>query len=99
MRHFLVFVSTLPAAPIDPLLNPGADIVAKIESLPANTWLKLPPPKIAGDLSWCGKPNWPGTENISKFGPGVRDIMTPCTTAGAKCGSIAEWLLRRPAAG
>jgi hypothetical protein len=61
------------AAPpkVEPELAPDKDLLARIEALPDNTWMKLPPPKVTGDLSWCGKPDWPNTEYIPKSGPGV----------------------------
>ncbi|MCK6470493.1 MAG: hypothetical protein L6R28_01995 [Planctomycetes bacterium] len=31
---------------------PDAELLGKLEALPANTWMKLPPPKILGDLAW-----------------------------------------------
>lgn len=44
------------AAPIkvEPELAPDKDLLAKIEALPENTWLKLPPIKVIGNLDWLG---------------------------------------------
>ena len=43
-----------PAAPpkVEPELAPDKDLLAKIEALPDNTWLKLPPFKVIGELDW-----------------------------------------------
>lgn len=57
-------------AKVEPELVPDKELLARIEALPDNTWLKLPPNKTVGDLSWCGEPDWPNTENIPKYGPG-----------------------------
>ena len=57
---------------VEPVLVPDIDLLAKIAALPDNTWMKLPPLKTAGDLSWCGKPGWSNTENMPKFGPDLR---------------------------
>ena len=63
-----------PAAPakVEPELAPDNELLARIEALPDNTWMKLPPVKTSGDLAWCGKPDWPNSENMPKFGPGLR---------------------------
>src|SRR4051794_39108422 len=37
---------------VEPGLAPDKELLAKIEALPDNTWLKLPPAKTAGDRSW-----------------------------------------------
>ena len=61
------------AVAVEPALEPDKALLAKIEALPGNTWLKVGPVKTAGDLSWCGKPSWPNTRNIPRFGPDGRD--------------------------
>ena len=60
-------------AKVEPELAPDKALLAKIEALPDSTCMKLPPPKEAGDISWFGKPDWPNTENMPKYGPGGRD--------------------------
>ena len=47
---------------------PDKDLLAKIEALPDNTWMKLPAFKTAGDLSWL-KPN----SDYRRLGPMVHD--------------------------
>lgn len=39
---------------VEPELAPDKDILAKIEALPENTWLKLPTFKVIGKLDWLG---------------------------------------------
>jgi len=52
---------------VEPPLAPDAALLARIEALPDNTWLKLPPVKVAGDLDWLRDPD------KRKFGPRCRD--------------------------
>jgi hypothetical protein len=61
------------AGQVEPQVAADKELLAKIEALPDNTWLRLGPVRTAGDLEWCGKPDWPNTENLAKFGPGGRD--------------------------
>lgn len=48
-------------------LIPDKELLAKIEALPENTWLKLPPAKVVGDIEWLK-----GSDNLVR-GPQVRD--------------------------
>jgi len=56
----LVFSSLVQAgedtvAPkVEPELTPDKELLAKIEALPDNTWLKLPAFKVTGALDWLG---------------------------------------------
>ncbi|MCW8131323.1 MAG: hypothetical protein KIS92_13320 [Planctomycetota bacterium] len=45
---------TLQAAKIEPELAPDTELLARIEALPENTWMKLPPFKVIGNLDWLG---------------------------------------------
>lgn len=68
---WFVFVLGLAAsaAELAKLELPADDALSKrIATLPANTWLKLPPVKTAGDLSWLG-PN----SDYRRQGPRIRD--------------------------
>lgn len=47
---------------------PDAELLARLEALPANTWMKLPPCKTTGDLAWLGK-----DQDYRRMGPRVRD--------------------------
>ena len=40
---------------VEPELKPDAALLAKIAALPDNTWLKLPPFKVTGELKWLSK--------------------------------------------
>lgn len=50
-----------------PELVPDKALLAKIEALPENTWLKLPPFKVIGDIEWLK-----GSECLMR-GPQIRD--------------------------
>lgn len=53
---------------VEPELSPDIELLAKIKALPDNTWMKLPPLKITGDLGTLkNDPDYPRT------GPRVRD--------------------------
>ena len=56
---------------IEPILAADETILSKIKELPDNTWLKLPPLKVVGDLDWCKSFNW---ESIKTRGPYGRDF-------------------------
>lgn len=72
----LVFVSAaqareaVQAAPVnaEPVLSPDTELLAKIEALPDNTWLKLPPCKTTGDMGVISK-----DPDYKRIGPRVRD--------------------------
>lgn len=51
---------------------PPADreLLARIEALPDNTWMKLPPFKTAGDVAWM---NTRAYSDYRRIGPSVRD--------------------------
>jgi hypothetical protein len=55
------------AGPV-PLLEPDLALLARIAALPENTWMKLPPVKTAGDLSWLAARSGKRT-----YGPNGRD--------------------------
>lgn len=58
-----------PAAPkVEPALTPDQTLLARIKALPDNTWMKLPPPKVIGDLDWLPRDDWKRTG-----GPMARD--------------------------
>jgi len=42
-------------AKVEPELAPDPALLAKIEALPDNTWLKLPPFKVTGELKWLSQ--------------------------------------------
>lgn len=44
-----------PSAGIGPDLEPDAALLKKIADLPDNTWMKLPPFKVTGELKWLSK--------------------------------------------
>ena len=52
---------------VQPELTPDKELLAKIEALPDNTWLKLPPAKIGGDRSWMT-----GWRSYFLLGPRIR---------------------------
>lgn len=58
---------------IEPILSADESILNKIKELPDNTWLKLPPIKVVGDLDWCKSFNW---ESIKTRGPYGRDYSS-----------------------
>lgn len=73
---FLVLIGTTPLAlgqgsPFDKLPPPNKELLAKLEALPANTWMKLPAFKVAGETSWMK----PGSD-FRRLGPSVRDYCT-----------------------
>ncbi|HOX05633.1 MAG TPA: hypothetical protein PK280_04450 [Planctomycetota bacterium] len=82
MRKFICtlgisLVSSLPvlagepgSAPtkVEPELAPDKELMAKIEALPDNTWLKLPPVKTTGDMGVLNK-----DPDYKRTGPRVRD--------------------------
>ena len=53
---------------IEPVLAPDKDLLAKIASMPDNTWLKLPPLKVIGDLG-----SLKSDPDYVRVGPRVRD--------------------------
>ena len=61
------------AGQVEPQVAADKELLARIEALPDNTWLRPGPVRTAGDLAWCGKPDWPNTENLAELGPGGRD--------------------------
>jgi hypothetical protein len=52
---------------VEPPLPADKESLGKIEGLPDNTWLKLPPVKVAGNLGWLTDPD------KRRFGPRCRD--------------------------
>lgn len=56
---------------VEPVLAPNQELLAQIKALPDNTWLKLPPLKITGDLDWVVAMNW---KSMSERGPYGRDF-------------------------
>lgn len=58
-----------PAAPVKPEEPvPDTELLAKIEAMPDNTWLKLPPCKVIGDMGILNK-----DPDHKRVGPFVRD--------------------------
>lgn len=51
-----------------PELQPDGDLLARITTMPDNSWLKLPPGKVTGDLAWLK-----GDPDYLRQGPRVRD--------------------------
>lgn len=45
-------------------VTPDAELLAQIKDLPENTWMKLPPQKVIGDLDWL-----PANDPKRKYGP------------------------------
>ena len=81
---WFVFVLGLAAsaAELAKLELPADDALSKrIATLPANTWLKLPPVKTAGDLSWLG-PN----SDYRRQGPRIRDYCNKMVWAPERRG-------------
>ncbi|MCW8131322.1 MAG: hypothetical protein KIS92_13315 [Planctomycetota bacterium] len=70
--HFLVWVLSLCAGALlageAPAPAPDAELLAKIEALPDNTWMKLPPCKTTGDMGILNK-----DPDYKRTGPRVRD--------------------------
>jgi len=67
--------ATLPAgssagrpAKVEPVLEPDRELMARIEALPDNTWLKLPPIKTTGDMGVLNR-----DPDYKRLGPFVRD--------------------------
>lgn len=58
------------ASLIEPALAPDTNLLARIEALPDNTWMKLPPVKITGDLDWVDAMDW---KSMRQRGPYARD--------------------------
>jgi hypothetical protein len=60
------------AAPavVEPALLPDTNLLARVAALPPNTWLKLPPVKVIGDLDWVDKAGW---KSMRERGPYGRD--------------------------
>ena len=61
-----------PAGKVEPELAPDKELLAKIEALPDNTWLKLPPVKTTGDMGVLNK-----DPDYKRTGPRVRDCRDP----------------------
>lgn len=65
---FATIIQAQNSTTIEPVLNPDLELLQKIKDLPDNTWMKLPPLKITGEL---------GTLSSDKdylwSGPRVRD--------------------------
>ncbi len=59
------------AKKVEPTLVPDAELLARIKALPENTWLKLPPVKVTGDLAWVDAMNW---KSMRQRGPYGRDF-------------------------
>lgn len=59
-----------PASALQSAFDPAPDtnLLAKIEAMPDNSWMKLPPCKTAGDLAWLK-----GDPDYLRDGPRVRD--------------------------
>ncbi|MHC4916057.1 MAG: hypothetical protein ACYTGB_11265 [Planctomycetota bacterium] len=55
-------------APVEPRLEPDAALLARIAALPDNTWMKLPPIRITGDLGVLSR-----DPDYKRIGPFVRD--------------------------
>ena len=93
--------SAEPAAKVEPAIAPDAALLAKIAALPDNTWLRLGPVKVAGDVSWCGKADWKGTEHLAKVGPTGRDycnkaVWSPERKRALYCGANHQTIPPRP---
>ena len=56
---------------VEPVLAPDQELLARIEALPDNTWLKLPPVKVTGDLACVDAMNW---KSMRQRGPYGRDF-------------------------
>ena len=80
--------SSEPAAKVEPAVVPDAAMLAKIAALPDKAWLRLGPIKVAGDVSWCGKPDWKGTEHLARVGTTGRDYSMKSNPPGQlrRCG-------------
>ena len=66
-----VLLLALPAAvaaEVKPELAPDKELLAQIEAMPANSWLKLPPCKTTGDMGVLNK-----DADYKRLGPRVRD--------------------------
>ncbi len=66
---------------------PDEALLAKIKALAPNTWLKLPPPKVIGDLAWLK-----GDKDYGRQGPRVRDycnkmVWAPERHSALYCGA------------
>ncbi len=79
---------------VEPELAPDKDLVAKIEALPDNTWLKLPPVKVTGDMGVLAR-----DPDYKRTGPRVRDycnkmVWAPDRKRALYCGgghNIHPW--------
>jgi len=56
------------AAGVEPALEPDGELLARIAALPANTWMKLPPPKVTGDLDWVSAFDWNSMRRVGPYG-------------------------------
>ncbi len=56
---------------IKPVLEPNQALLKQIKELEVNTWLKLPRPKVIGDLEWTKAMNW---KSMLQVGPYGRDF-------------------------
>lgn len=63
--------SAAEPAKVEPELAPNEELLAKIKALPENTWLKLPPLKVTGDVEWVTAMNW---KSMLQVGPYGRDF-------------------------
>jgi len=80
-------------AKVEPVLKPDDALLAKIAALPDNTWLRLPPLKVAGDLKWLRDPD------LRRRGPFCRDysnwmVWAPERKRALYCGgghNILPW--------
>jgi len=64
-----VQAAEVPAASkVEPELAPDTNLLARIAALPVNTWMKLSPFKVIGDLEWLGP-----KDSIRQVGPRGRD--------------------------
>ncbi|MBI3832651.1 MAG: hypothetical protein HY291_24225 [Planctomycetes bacterium] len=82
----LFAAASCASEPAAPALAPDQDLLAKIEALPDNTWLKLPPIKTVGDMGVLDK-----DPDYKRIGPFVRDycnkiVWAPERKRGLYCG-------------
>lgn len=67
LNDSLIAQEKITTPKVDLELISDKELLSKIEALPENTWLKLPPSKVVGDIEWLK-----GSDNLVR-GPQVRD--------------------------
>lgn len=55
-------------AKVEPELAPDTNLLARIAALPDNTWLKLPPVRVTGELDWVDAENWKSMRQVGPYG-------------------------------